>query len=99
MDSDLVFIQNWYRAQCNGTWEHGYGVKINTLDNPGWAVRINLKDTPLEKVPMEKVLRDNGSDDWLYLEKKDAEFIASGDPDKLAAILSAFREWSTSALN
>jgi len=29
-------IQDWYRRQCDGDWEHSYGVKIETLDNPGW---------------------------------------------------------------
>jgi hypothetical protein len=33
-------IQGWYAAQCNGDWEHRYGVSIDTLDNPGWSVTL-----------------------------------------------------------
>ncbi|GHB54781.1 hypothetical protein GCM10010331_48120 [Streptomyces xanthochromogenes] len=29
-------LQSWYSAQCNGDWEHEWGIKIDTLDNPGW---------------------------------------------------------------
>ena len=32
----LSALENWYAGQCNGVWEHGCGVRIDTLDNPGW---------------------------------------------------------------
>ncbi|MFE2849501.1 Imm53 family immunity protein, partial [Streptomyces scopuliridis] len=32
----LDWLQNWYTQQCDGDWEHEWGVKIATLDNPGW---------------------------------------------------------------
>lgn len=41
----LQELQRWYRSQCNGDWEHSYGVKIDTLDNPGWSVTVELADT------------------------------------------------------
>ncbi|MFD5200063.1 Imm53 family immunity protein [Streptomyces sp. NPDC058375] len=28
-------LQGWYSAQCNEDWEHEWGGKIETLDNPG----------------------------------------------------------------
>lgn len=31
----LERLERWYAAQCNGDWEHTYGVKIGYLDNPG----------------------------------------------------------------
>jgi Immunity protein 53 len=43
----LQELQQWYQSQCNGDWEHTYGVKIDTLDNPGWSVTIELADTYL----------------------------------------------------
>lgn len=45
----LQWIQEWYKSNCDGYWEHMYGVKIDTLDNPGWIVHIDLIDTPLEQ--------------------------------------------------
>lgn len=97
MESELGWLQAWYRAQCDGTWEHAYGVRIDSLDNPGWSVAIDLKGTSLERVPMATVLRDNGPDDWIRLDAKDGQFVGHGDSSKLAAILAAFREWALEA--
>ena len=36
----LQSLQDWYLAQCNGDWEHTYGVSIGTLDNPGWTLDV-----------------------------------------------------------
>ncbi|MET9563851.1 Imm53 family immunity protein [Streptomyces tauricus] len=33
-------MQNWYAQQCDGDWEHEWGVEIAMLDNPGWNVSI-----------------------------------------------------------
>jgi Immunity protein 53 len=27
-------VEEWYSRQCNGEWEHGFGVEIATIDNP-----------------------------------------------------------------
>lgn len=46
-DNLLEWLQDWYLQQCDGEWEHFYGVKIETLDNPGWYIEIDLNDTTL----------------------------------------------------
>jgi hypothetical protein len=33
--SILPKLQTWYTEECNGDWEHQFGVDIGTLDNPG----------------------------------------------------------------
>lgn len=38
-------LERWYIEQCNGDWEHEFGIKIDTLDNPGWMIKIDLADT------------------------------------------------------
>lgn len=60
----LSRLMRWYDANCNEEWEHSCGVKIDTLDNPGWLVVINLEGTgiALESIPPTKVYRDK--DDW-----------------------------------
>ena len=32
-----------------------YGVRIDTVDNPGWSVEIDLTDTYLEDVPFDSI--------------------------------------------
>ncbi len=31
----LNWIQSWYYENCDGDWEHSYGMRIDTVDNPG----------------------------------------------------------------
>jgi hypothetical protein len=86
----LVGLCEWYLARCDGLWEHGKGVHIRTLDNPGWHVSINLRDTPSERTPFQNVDVKNGENDWLECFVKDVEFVGAGDPLKLTAILEHF---------
>jgi Immunity protein 53 len=98
---NLIWLTRWYASQCNGSWEHQNGVKLDTLDNPGWILTINLEDTDLENRPFEP--QRNGAESQAYdptkmlswwicrVEKK--EFIAACGPHDLPAIISIFRQW------
>lgn len=83
-------LQLWYRKQCDGSWEHEYGVSIDTLDNPGWTVVVDLAGTDLESMQMEPVIEENDEDNWLNCKIEDARFIGNGGPLKLHAILGVF---------
>ena len=48
-------LEKWYRQQCNGDWEHSWGIKIDTLDNPGWTIEINLNETIAEGRTLQRV--------------------------------------------
>ncbi|MFE6026463.1 Imm53 family immunity protein [Streptomyces niveus] len=45
--SRLDWLRNWYAQQCDGEWEHERGVRIATIDNPGWTVSIDLEESEL----------------------------------------------------
>lgn len=93
MAGEIEWLQQWYRDRCNGSWEHDNGIRIDTLDNPGWSVRIDLAGTALESTAMTTVVHDRGEADWIRLEVKDGQFVGHGDPDKLAEICIAFQRW------
>ncbi len=38
-------LSAWHLRQCDGEWEHRYGVKITTYDNPGWGVEIDIAES------------------------------------------------------
>lgn len=86
-------INQWFQSNCNGDWEHGYGIKIETTDNPGWMVRIYLYDTELEDKPFEKIAIENGDNDWMVCKVEDYFFFGMGDVNKLETILKTFCEW------
>ena len=56
--NNFLWLEQWYLQQCDGEWEHSFGVTIGTLDNPGWTVRINLQGTPYDGLPNEDQLQD-----------------------------------------
>ena len=83
-------IQAWYSAQCNGDWEHQYGVSIETIDNPGWSVTVDLLGTNLEDVRFQTYRDDKGEEDWILCEVGGGKFVGTGDSGKLQTILEVF---------
>lgn len=92
----LKNIQNWYKSNCDGDWEHSYGVLIETLDNPGWSVEIDLINTPCADKKFAEINIDKGDSDWITCKISDNKFLGSGDPDKLEAILKIFLDFTKS---
>jgi len=94
MHDELSELQAWYRAQCNGDWEHSYGVTIGTLDNPGWSVTIDLAETPLADRGFTTVENLNHEVDWMRCEVKDQKWLGNGGPNMLRPILRTFLTWA-----
>lgn len=86
--TNIELIQEWYKNQCNGDWEHEYGVKIETMDNPGWIVSIDLVDTFLQG--FEYQYSKKGEEDWIELVSDGKVFRGAGDFLKLDEILDKF---------
>jgi len=89
----LAELQKWYEAQCNGDWEHQYGIKIDTLDNPGWTISIDLADTDLEDKPFQEITNLEPDRDWMLCRIKDRKFEGDGGPQMLEEIIKVFLEW------
>lgn len=89
----LYWLQNWYHSNCDGDWEHLYGDKIENIDNPGWAVDINLEWTKLSNKSFSRVQYDNGEEDWLLCFVENNIFKGAGDSHKLIKILDIFKKW------
>ena len=84
-------------------WEHSYGVEIGTLDNPGWTLKVDLRDTALEGRPFTRVMHGQPAQDldewrragsWWLAEVKDGTFQASCGPLDLSSVIAVFREWA-----
>lgn len=92
----LTWLQEWYASACDGDWEHMFGVKIDTLDNPGWSVTIDLADTPLEYKEFDEYKNKNyvRDDDWIICFVRDGQFRGAGDTYKLEKIIEIFKNWA-----
>jgi hypothetical protein len=93
----LAWLQDWYTARCDGEWENSYGVSIESLDNPGWWVKIDLTETPLAGRPFDLLERRASETDWLHCEVREGKFDAAGGPHNLGDIIAIFRAWCESA--
>lgn len=96
----LLRLQQWYARQCNGEWEHHRGVTIQSCDNPGWWVKIELRGTALERVPFERVAENVDEANlqkgtrWLVCHVTGGVWNGAGDETKLERILEVFLSWA-----
>ena len=93
----LEKLQHWYQLHCDDDWEHSYGISIETLDNLGWKISVDLTDTLLENVEFQSVQVGNSeskNESWIFCYKDKACFIGMGGCCNLENIISIFLEWS-----
>lgn len=95
--TDLDELMSWYASHCDGDWEHSYGVRIDTLDNPGWTVEIDLARTELEAKHFSKISEDFGDLGWTQIEIKDGVWSAACDHRGLTRVLRIFLDWGVRA--
>jgi hypothetical protein len=94
----LEWLEQWYSNQCDGKWEHAWGIKIDTLDNPGWKIEIDLVDTKLEyaEANFQEGVVGKTDSDWIQLKISGGKFTAFCGPRNLQAALELFRGFANS---
>ena len=93
MENVFEWLQNWYASQCDGDWEHGNGIQIGTIDNPGWYLRISLEETELQDKKFQKISIDRSENGWIRCFIENKIFEGVGGPFNLPEILQIFRNW------
>lgn len=94
MENDILnWLEKWFASNCNGDWEHSYGITIETLDNPGWDVKIDLKNTSLANEKLEYTYTEKNENDWFGIKIENAIFYAFGDTNKLSFLLELFKKF------
>lgn len=91
--ANLQWLQDFMLRLCDGDWEHGDGFKIETLDNPGWWIRLSLEDTKLPAFAFDRVRIERSADDWIDYWLEGSTFQGTCGPQNLDELLSAFRTW------
>jgi len=89
----IAQLDDWFLSNCDGDWEHTYGVKIETASNPGWVVTIDLTDTELEGVEFANVAIRRDDQDWLFCKVENNVFTGTGGPHSLNELLERFLAW------
>ena len=92
-------LQSWYAAQCDGDWEHCFGIKIATLDNPGWSLTVELEDTLLEGKSFASFERKNSETEWIKCSVEAKKFVGYGGSHQLEELISIFLNWAKTEPN
>jgi hypothetical protein len=91
----LKRLQDWYASMCNDDWEHTYGVFISNIDNPGWSLKVELKDTYLYDVKFEDMkVQRNDENDWVLCKVEDGNFQGYGGTCNLSELIETFLKWA-----
>ncbi len=96
--SGTAALAAWYARQCDGEWEHRYGVSIQSIDNPGWWVKVDLAGTALATRTFVSVsigVEPEGAtgSHWLRCYVADGVWNGAGDPGRLEEIVARFVDW------
>jgi hypothetical protein len=100
---DFSSLIVWYRSQCDGDWEHSYGIKLENIDNPGWLLTVDLAETDLEGATMATISEGCGPDDhsekprWIQCRVADGKFSGACDPDQVARPFAEFERFRKAA--
>jgi len=102
---DITWLMRWYLGQCDEDWEHQFGVAIDTLDNPGWSLTVDLDGTTLDGLDFTPVYDGvsekeqpvqglDGDVPWLVCRVEGSKFKGWGGPRDLGRLISTFRAWA-----
>ena len=94
IDDDLKWLSKWYYNQFNNDWRFGRTVKIYTLGNPGWRLKICLIETDLAVKEFQKISFDRSENDWIRCYIENMNFEGACGPLNFSEMLYIFREWS-----
>ncbi|MCK2003888.1 immunity 53 family protein [[Brevibacterium] frigoritolerans] len=89
----LKWLESWFMQNCDGEWEHSNGIKVLTLDNPGWSIEIDLEGTDFEEKFFKDFRVENSDEDWIYCKVRDNKFLGYGGVNNLKDILDVFKKW------
>ena len=90
-------LLKWYHNHCDGDWEHGKGIHIDSIDNPGWSITINVEDTELENQKFQEVEIERSDNDWLFCFIRNNKFEGRCGPLNLPEVLRFFHTWAESS--
>lgn len=102
MAVDFTHLVAWYTEHCDGEWQHRYGIRLETLDNPGWLLTVDLVHTNLEGTTMDDVMEGCSPDGhprsprWIHCSVKENQFRGACDLLQVSRLFAVFQRFCTS---
>ena len=70
------------------------GVVLETLDNPGWHLTVDVMDTELESREFSEIRFERSDTDWLHASLVDGKLHIHCGALNLGEAIEAFRRWA-----
>ncbi len=93
-ESDFIWLSKWYKSHCTDDYKNDGIIHVGTLDNPGWALDINLENTELERKKFPALLVNRSENNWLHCKIVNNKFIGDCGPLNFSEIIYIFRHWA-----
>ena len=92
MNNSFDWLQQFFLSNCDGEWEHEYGCTIETMSDPGWLIRFDLRETEHAAKVLEE-LEDRASPlAWLKCRMEAGVFEGQCGPRRLAECIDILRD-------
>lgn len=91
----LETLSDWYSSKCNDEWEHQNGISIESLDNPGWAVRIDIHETNLATRSFAPINVNRTENDWINCKVSNGKFLGFCGKQNLTELIRIFLLWES----
>lgn len=93
-NDNLFWLVKWDDRQCDGDWEHQFGLKIETLDNPGWSILTSIQETELQDKKFQNINIERTENDWIFCKVSNGFFEGNCGSLNLPEMLKIFRDWA-----
>lgn len=98
-ERDSAINYNHERDKDKEMYQWSHGISIETLDNPGWKIEIDLSLTDLQNKPFATIgLYDTWDDefdnDWYSCYVQDGKFCGHSGPLYLFTMIEIFKKWA-----
>ncbi len=87
----LDWLAQWFQSQCDDDWEHGSGITTESIDNPGWSIKVALAGTDCDGRTLERTnCNYEHATDWWTCWTADNVLTGAADLSSFAQCLRHF---------
>lgn len=96
MSATLPFtgLQDWYLRGSDGELEPTYDIQIDTLEEPGWSLCIQLDGTALAGRALPEMAIERTQSDWIHAWTDDHALHIDCGPLNLTEAIKTFTSWA-----
>jgi hypothetical protein len=92
--NEIKWLNIWIKKHWVQNNKNKNLIKIGTLDNPGWCIKINIIGTELENKNFKDLELNRDENNWLFCRVKNGIFEGFGGINNLMELIHVFQKWT-----